>query len=747
MFPAIVGHPSPAWIQLIGVIGVLLSGLGIPLDAVEPPTDQSKVLFDFDGPAAATAWETAKGALVEITPVAGENVAGTDAPSRQALRLYLPKGTWAKSKPASVPRDWTKFSDLTFWAYRDPVTAKGQPLASLDVRLWATDGAGFYRRRVDLTHAGWRRIVLPLRWFRAGDNRVPAWDHLSQIEFLSHDSVELTIDAARVTAGRESGPFVTPDDIRKLAFPGTPEKAIQSEVSPDLCVMTNEPALDAAKLAAHLREVAAKVTKDLDLPKPPAGRRATLLVFATRRQFQDFPTGLAEKLNADPVRPAADGFTTGAVAASSWDPVAGEKRPVFTHEFVHSLVELSLGVSNRGDWLQEGFATYYQLQFHPQAKFAEFVRDQFAAGVVPLSKLCGGPPVPAGKYWQVATLCEMLLTDPKYKSKLPALLALLAKSETTDLAPHLQSAFKITWDGLERDWTVFCDARYQIPIDGVAAKDRPALPAGTTVHGVGVSQPWSAGFTLGEVDDWPGFAALLSAGQNGKPAHRVWTALTAETRTILSDPARTAALRSVPAGVTADGLLKMVADRRAVKAGFTRLLNTETLYDPAVWAGSPVGRQALDLWRKGDKRSELDTRLLNRLALRAAFADRIAQEPADPAEVVVTVKAGGPVVLVLTANESCNWVVKPDAGARIAWVILSGYHYQQVSGVTCPVARVGHRRPADDHYADYLHTPDESDRERPEYVRRVTALTGRRPDSFQRAGSYSGLPFVVPAVK
>jgi hypothetical protein len=110
-----------------------------------------------------------------------------------------------------------------------------------------------------------------------------------------------------------------------------------------------------------------------------------------------------------------------AIATAGWDPEKGSLRPVFLHEFVHSFFELSAGLPQEGGWVQEGLASYYQLQFHPQADLAKIVQ----AGLrdpkshLPLKDLCSGKRIPTNRYWQAMTVWQFLLSTPKYREKLP----------------------------------------------------------------------------------------------------------------------------------------------------------------------------------------------------------------------------------------------------------------------------------------------------------------------------------------
>jgi len=87
---------------------------------------------------------------------------------------------------------------------------------------------------------------------------------------------------------------------------------------------------------------------------------------------------------------------------------------VVTHEFVHSVLSNHMLIdSSHSDWWQEGVASTYQLRSHPQDDFWPMVREGLQNPEMrsPLGQLCNGGSIPMHRYWQAATLVQMLLTD------------------------------------------------------------------------------------------------------------------------------------------------------------------------------------------------------------------------------------------------------------------------------------------------------------------------------------------------
>lgn len=293
-------------------------------------------------------------------------------------------------------------------------------------------------------------------------------------------------------------------------------------------------------------------------------------------------------------------------------------------------------------------------------------------------------------------------------------------------------------------WLVGCVLAC-LPRSGAAADPPPTLPADAEVHGVGVYQPRTAKFDLKEVADWPGLGAKLQAAgakKAGGFAQRVWDALPDSARRVLADADRSGNLTTYPRRVSANEAKSILADRRAVADGFLTVIDNPKLYAAGDFKGMDLGEDANAIIGQGDHRTKLGTRRLNRRLFRATFPDEFWQTE-DPSSVVVEVKAGRPVVLVLTANESCRWVVRAEKGARVPWVVLSGYHEQEVTGVDCPVRVIGRKVAGGDEYSGAIHVYDQTSERYPAYEDTVAAITGTKLSTFQGSNTYSGKPFVV----
>lgn len=439
---------------------------------------EEQVLFDFETTPLSKRWSAVREIAVARSKIPAPPPAQADKdvvlPSEYAAHVETTGNAGMFSNVGELPTDWRHFRTLNFWVYRDPQVVRERPATTFEVRLYDDENQVAFWRRVSVTHEGWERIAVPLRWMRWGEGRVPRWNDVARLGFWFRDSADLWIDAVTLTPGENDlASTLDAKDLYSIAFPGvSPAKVIVIQTD-DYLVMTDAADLDATRLGQHLNEVVDAVRRDLSLQGRPANR-AVLLIFATPREFQTFTPRFAQKLGGVAPAPTSDGYTTQGVATSYWDPQFATMRPVFTHEFVHSLVAQWTRIPNGQEWFNEGFATLIQRRFHPQTNLPELVRQGLADPSLrlPLARLCDGKTIPLNAYWQAMTVVELLLTNPKYSPHVPELLEKFVEAGSTDLGPYLNGLLNTDWLQLTNEWITHCQRAY--PVEEKEAARQPS---------------------------------------------------------------------------------------------------------------------------------------------------------------------------------------------------------------------------------------------------------------------------------
>jgi len=425
------------------------------------PSARADVLAGFETGADLKRWSASGPIRVQrIDAPAAPETAGDDPPAGGAAQIKTTGQSGLFIKAGELPPDLSAFDTLRFWVHRDPMVDAAA--STIEVRFYESDGGAWFWRKVVLDQKGWTEVTLPLKWVRWSNSRIPRWEKVDRLGIFFRDAADLVVDSFALAdepplhAPGEK-PVPDPMDVAEVAFGATAadSDAVRIARAGDLAVITDAPDCNAQQLLAHLGTVAKAVEHDMPFAAPPA-RPVMLVVFAHDEQYREFTVKLSQRLGAQAAPPTSAGYTVQGIATSSWDPRQGSLRPVFTHEFIHSLLSARLDLDNRSEWFQEGLASHYQLRFHPQANFGSIVAKGLeSSDAETLKAVCSGSRIPLDRYWIAATLCQMLLEDPALAPKLPAVVAAMQKNGSTALEPLLP-LLGLSWEELAEKWQAFC---------------------------------------------------------------------------------------------------------------------------------------------------------------------------------------------------------------------------------------------------------------------------------------------------
>lgn len=408
------------------------------------------------------AWSPDEAKLNDIAPM----------PRGRAVRVTAPAGGGFVTNADVVAVEWNKVESLGLWLHRSAAEAKEHPTVELEVRLIEADRKAYFWRRIEIAHVGWQKLLLPLDWFVWSDGRIPRWDNVKYIGFRLRDEGAFTLDTIWTEQASDARTEFAPTErLARVAFPkplfhGAEDKSSEASSlrtleTRDVQLLTNAKSLDLERLAAHCGMIAKQVREELPfLTEPRSGSQ--LIIFEESAEYRRFITRHARQLKVLVNVPDTPGFTFQGVSSSFWDADLGTLRPVFAHEFLHGYLSRTTRFPCHGEWLHEGLATYFQLKFHPQANLDQLVRDGLSSPKkhVTLKELCNGQHISLTQYWQAGTLCQMLLTEPNYRSKLATLFERLEAAGSTDLGPHLDLVWQTDWEKLTADWRAFCERKF-----------------------------------------------------------------------------------------------------------------------------------------------------------------------------------------------------------------------------------------------------------------------------------------------
>ncbi len=428
---------------------------------------QQRVLFDFENAALGKQFRAVgkiRAARQDVPPFdQPKPKMPASVPEGHGVHVQTPGQGGVYSRSGLVPGDWRAYQAISFWVYRGRQEAAAHPMSVCEVQILEADGKARSWRKLELSHTGWKQVTLPLKWFRWGSGRAFRWDRVDRVGVWFRDAGNLTLDQMVLRAGRlENSADISLADLSGLAFPRAQIHTITKVHREGFWLLCDSDQLDAQSLAKHLVQVRDQLLRDWPSLRD-ASADAVLIVFSKEANYRQFSPRLAQKLNASAQPPSSEGYTLHGVATSFWDPQKGSIRPVYAHELIHAMLTQYGRITDDGSWFQEGVANYYQLRFHPQNSLSRIVREGLtnASHRTAFSELCQGKPIPTTRYWQAATLIEMMLAQQKYRQHLGKLVAAFQRSGSTDLTPHLRPILATDWDGLTEDWKAYCRKKYQ----------------------------------------------------------------------------------------------------------------------------------------------------------------------------------------------------------------------------------------------------------------------------------------------
>jgi hypothetical protein len=408
---------------------------------------------DFEQDNFNTQWQ-AGGAQAIMARIDAPQGTPDGGPSGKMMRFQTTGKTLAASRSDNhpLPKNLPDCEAMSFWIHSE---ASADSPVVVDVMFSERDRKAAFWRKLEVTESGWQQVTLPLKWFRWENGRVPRWDAVTNFVLRSRGPVAFGIDDIRfIDEDPQAGAEMSADNLKQLAF-GDNNSAARSHVTDEFWVLTDAPGVDLDAVSQHLGEVLKKAREEFRLAEKPA-RPARIIIYQNEEDYRAFVPRLASQLGAAAAPPTSDGYHVSGIALSWWiEPPAGVVRPVITHEFVHTILSNYMLIdSAHSDWWQEGVASLFQMRTHPQDDFWELVGEGLEKPEMrtPLEELTNGQSIPMHRYWQAATIVEMLTTDPGYKDKIFDLIAAIRKTGSTDLRPLLEPVYGKDFEQFTQDW-------------------------------------------------------------------------------------------------------------------------------------------------------------------------------------------------------------------------------------------------------------------------------------------------------
>jgi hypothetical protein len=410
----------------------------------------ARVIEDFDGDKLSEMWIASSGMVLKrsIVPntVLHEGVEG------RLLKVVASEGGYFATKSNLSSFSFELFKEIKFRINAKNVSVQ-KPIV-FEFQVFAADRKAWRWRKVEITKPGWQTVSLPTRFFRHSSFAYLKWEQTRRFAFRFRNAGVVEIDKIELVdeSSGSLGSQLRASELSRIAFEGK-DKIFRSG---NFYIISNVPDLEGEKILDSLNEFKdlfysdfpSEVEEDFFIP---------LLIFDSKKNYQNFWSILSEKFNSFGPLPRSDGYAMLGIAGSYFDSKLGLVRPVYIHEVCHALIARRFGIASQGGWLQEGMANYYQLKWG-QKDTRVYAKNLLSNDqIVPLSNLLNGRRVGMKNYAQVVLFYEWILTTRK--KELDAVIREVAKQGSSNIEPLAKAYLGKSIVGLEKEWIQWLKTR------------------------------------------------------------------------------------------------------------------------------------------------------------------------------------------------------------------------------------------------------------------------------------------------
>lgn len=353
--------------------------------------------------------------------------------------------TFAVLPPKNVAAE-NRFDTLRF-SVRAAEASSAKPQL-FTVRFYSTERRAYRWRNVAIEKAEWQTIELPLEFFPHSRAATVPWNEAVRCAFYFPEGGTFEFDSIELVDREGVDSQLDIREISEFAFGNRSE----STKGGGFVVISDAKPLEREKLATELQKMSERISSDLSLQEID-NIQVPLLIFSEEKQYREFFPKLGKALGAQLAPPQSDGFAAHDIAASFYDPNKGSLRPVFAHESVHSFLSQAFGISNSGEWLQEGFANYYQMIWMNES-FESMAAQMVKRNPPKLKELLSGEPIGIPNYPWALMFVKWQIEDPVRKERFLNEIKAMKKNASTNFEPFLKDR-ETSWDELDKDYFQF----------------------------------------------------------------------------------------------------------------------------------------------------------------------------------------------------------------------------------------------------------------------------------------------------
>ena len=308
-------------------------------------------------------------------------------------------------------------------------------------------------RKFVVDDGGWQIVTLPMQHFRYSTGSSLDWTEVSRMGVVFRERCNVKLDGFELVASEdESNPYFMPKEVGAFAF----GEKLKTTTNERFAIMTDDDRVDRKRTLEQCDRLYEMVFRDFpQLEKPK--RRIPILVFSTEKDYRAFWPRLGSLYVAAVPPVKSTGYSLLGIAGTFYSDEFGDVRPVLIHEACHALLAPSIGLANSSEWLHEGLANYYQLDWTKQ-DIHKLNRARLRNGKMrPLRDLLSGQRIPMDDYAQVTLWTKWLLSDELRRKQFAEAMSEMRKRNSTRLEPICENVFGKKLEEMELEWLRWCE--------------------------------------------------------------------------------------------------------------------------------------------------------------------------------------------------------------------------------------------------------------------------------------------------
>ncbi len=423
---------------LVSVVALLLGSC--PLSA-----ERIQVLEDFEGDERlGTRW-TAHGDIRVSRSTDKEAVADPVGGGNRFVTCQTGSGSTLATQ-STVPRsEWERFDKLRFRIQIEEASSENP--VTLEFRAFSRERSASFWRKITIRDPDWNQIDVPLQFCRYSPGASLTWNEIHRFGFRFRAAATVRLDDIELVADADGSPELTTEELAQIAF-GSRAIIYRDQ---QFHLITDDRRLDGEATLAEFQKLRAMIQRDFpDLPRQR--RPIQTLVFSSRDTYRNFWPRFGLKFASTVPPVTTDGYSLLGIAGSYYSAQYKTVRPVLIHEACHAFFAHCTGLPNATEWLHEGLANYYQLNWTGQDVIAMTHQRMQQGKLVPLDELLTGKRIRISDYAQVAAFVQWLMNDAACRKQLSAAMRVMRQRCSTQLQPICETTFGVPLEQLELSW-------------------------------------------------------------------------------------------------------------------------------------------------------------------------------------------------------------------------------------------------------------------------------------------------------